>query len=286
MKNNRQQPSEQESDGDPETKGAHGVPKGVPRRDGSGLRAAIKALDGLGAVSLGGAGVLAFTTHKPSSVICLFIALSAFASAVFLTKYPSLKRSQKAKRQKAVRIFLMMEVLFIAASGVLFWFALSIGRQQPANTTAASFTASPAPNLGEIPMIGASPSTTTNGREFLDIDPEKLFAFFEKYNDAQAEGLVQPYIGKWFEIQGSVREIRRAVFWNKNARGIPGITVLMETARRDKNESSVWTTAEFDEKRWMDRAFVLRNKENIKLRGQIKHIFANGFRLEHCEIIE
>lgn len=171
-----------------------------------------------------------------------------------------------------------------------FWQTLSRSDpaiEAPRTPTPEANSPSPPPSLGEIPKIGASPSTATNGRQFLDIDPEKLFAFFEKYNDAQAEGLVRPYIGKWLEMQGRVTEVRNDDFWDKkNARFISGITVQMETARRDKKGSTVWTRAEFDEQRWIDRAFVLKKDEDIKVRGQIKYIFAHSFRLQHCEIIE
>lgn len=199
MENNRQEPPKQEPNRDTKTEGANGHPKSVTRRDGSGLRAVIKALDGVGALGLFGAGVLTFTTHKPFAVICLFIALSAFASAVFLTKYPSLKRSQRVKRQKAVRVFLTAELLFIAACGVLFWIAMSKTRQQPTNAARVPIPTL-APSLPMVSQSSISPSPTTNRRELLDIDPEKLPAFFEKYNEAQVDDLLKPYIGKWMEI--------------------------------------------------------------------------------------
>ena len=189
-------------------------------------------------------------------------------------------RSQAAKTLCVVAGLL----LFL---GCLIWqYRLSFPKQQ-IPTVLSMPVPTPTPNLREIPKIGASPSTATNGREFLDIDPEKLFAFFEKYNDAQAEGLVRPYIGKWLEMQGRVTEVTSDDFWDKkNARFISGISVRMETARGDKKESTVWTRAEFDEQRWIDRAFVLKKDEDIKVRGQIKYIFARSFRLQHCEIIE
>lgn len=219
-------------------------------------------------------GVLAYYRADTPLVWVTFLTVGAFLVAIYFYWH------SLGVKQICITLGLL---LFI---GCLIWqYRLSFPTQQISSAISTALP-TPTPSLGEIPKIGASPSAATNGREFLDIEPEKLFAFFEKYNDAQAEELVQPYIGKWLEMQGRVREVKRDVLRDKDFRPIPNITVRMETARRDKKESSVWTTAVFDEKRWMDRAFVLKNDEDIRVRGQIKYIFAHSFRLEHCEIIE
>jgi hypothetical protein len=122
----------------------------------------------------------------------------------------------------------------------------------------------------------------------LDIAPEKLVGFFEKYNEAQAEELTQPYIGTWMETQGRAIEISRDALLPNEGDGTIryGIAISLRTERKDKPKSPMVTHALFDERRWIDRAKVVNRNEIVSVRGRIKYVYSFGFYLEHCEIIE
>src|ERR1051326_111331 len=134
----------------------------------------------------------------------------------------------------------------------------------------------------ELPIAKAQEQTP------LDIAPEKLLGFFERYNHAQAEALVRPYLGKWMEVSGNVVEVRRErLISNESSQRITdGIEVTFETLTIKKAKSTVAIYAMFEEQRWMDRAMVLKRNEGIRVRGQIKSVLSSSFSLEHCEIIE
>lgn len=155
----------------------------------------------------------------------------------------------------------------------------------PQAQSAPSPVAQSAPNSTPTPVVNGT-VTNAEQRAPLDIAPEKLLAFFDKYNEAQAEGLAQPYIGKWLEMRGRVAEVTRELApLREDTRGIKyAIRVMLRTRRQGK--PYVVTQAVFEDQRWMDRAVVLKHNEDIKLRGQIKHVFSHGFYLEYCEIIE
>jgi len=126
-------------------------------------------------------------------------------------------------------------------------------------------------------------------REVLDIDPENLLAFFEKYDEAQANTQVEPYLGKWMELSARVTEIERHSVQPQVVGQRPAtiIDVTLRSSRRnDPKGNSMVTRARFDDQKWMERAFNLTRNKNTKVRGQIKYIYPYGFHLEHCEIIE
>jgi hypothetical protein len=277
---NSHNPAEQDADAQPKSKGADYHPT---RRDGSGLRATIKALDAVGAVGLGGAGVLWFTSHKFLAVCSLFVSLTAFLWAVFLTKYPSLKRSPKrAQYLGLLWLFLAQFVVSIACWVLIVRLAVQYVRQPNVFEPVASTQSSPSP----FPIASQVPASMPSDKEALDVDPEKLFAFFERYNDAQSEDLVKPYIGKWVQWSGRVTQVmNETLFPQKGERELRhGVNVFIDAKRRDNKTTS--TQAIFDDPRWIERAKVLKRGEDITVRGQIKSIWSFGFYLEHCEIIE
>lgn len=116
----------------------------------------------------------------------------------------------------------------------------------------------------------------TEERTPLDIDPEKLLAFFEKYNDVQAEELVGPYLYKWTEISGNVT----AVHYAKD-----GLVVFLKGRRSDKRKQYE-IQAMFEEQRWIDRAKVLKRNEKIRVRGQLMLVISDFVHLVSCEIVE
>lgn len=150
-------------------------------------------------------------------------------------------------------------------------------------------TSSPVASDKAAQSTAQPPAGDTQGRIFLDIAPEKLLDFFEKYNEAQAENLIRPYMGTWVELSGTVIGVRReALLPQEGDRTLRyGVEVTFSGPRADRPKTRLVHRALFEEQRWMDRAVVLKpNEEHIKVRGTIKYVFFYGFYLEHCEIIE
>lgn len=144
-------------------------------------------------------------------------------------------------------------------------------------------------NAERVTVPQAQPSVAQTAERIpLDIAPETLMDYFQKYNEAQAEGLIEPHIGKWIELSGKITGVRRAALVpGEGDRTLKyGIEVTFSSRRADRPKARVLHRALFDEQRWMDRAVVLQPKEDIKVRGPIKYVYFYGFYLEHCEIIE
>jgi hypothetical protein len=163
----------------------------------------------------------------------------------------------------------------------------ALGRQSSVpRTTTLVESLRPVP----VPVPSIADRSAVENREYLDIKREKLLEFFDKYNEAQSETLVKPYIGKWMEIPGRVRNVSREALPLSMQDGVPykwGIKVILSTASGDKKKlAHIVTQATFDDQRWMDRAAVLKRNEDIKIRGQIRLVFNSGFALDHCEIVE
>ncbi len=196
-------------------------------------------------------------------------------------------------RNRAMKAFLA--VLSLGMITVASLTVITIGQDKPwsnlfqKNTERSEMKSAPPPATQLTPAAPSDtrPSTGTTNDQ-LDIAPEKLLDFYEKYNEAQAEGLVQPYIGKWLEMSGRVTEVRRELApLREDTRGIKyAINVAIETRRQGSPKSHIVTQAIFEDQRWMDRAVVLKRGENIKVRGMIKSVYSSGFHLEHCEIVE
>ena len=188
-------------------------------------------------------------------------------------------------RKKRVVVTLVVGVVAAAFMfGMDRWMvSLKAQQQRQDDNVAAQVqpTASPVIQVKE-------PNTNREERVALDIAPEKPLDFFEKYNEAQAEGLIQPYIGKWLEMPGRVTEVSRELApLREDTRGIKyAINVVLRTRRTGKPNAYVVTHAVFEDQRWMDRAVVLKRNEDIKVRGRIKSVYSHGFHLELCEIIE
>jgi len=128
-----------------------------------------------------------------------------------------------------------------------------------------------------------SPLPSPSAREVLDVEPETLLAFFKKYNSAQAQKLVDAYIGKWVRFTGEVAD----VFPGETSGGRwpdPGPSVMMRIKR--SSSGSFTAFCDFEEQRWRDRAAVLRAEEKVTVFGQITRITDGFFVLKKCEFVK
>ncbi len=222
-----------------------------------------------------------FTSHGRVFIWALVASVVMFLGfALILLEWYIWKADPARQQVRTVFFSLSAAVCFVG----LLWPLRppSIVKNDPGRTEA--------PRSSPSPASSAISRTNLSEREFLDVDPEKLLDFFESYNEAQAEDLVKPYIGKWMETSG-------VVVWVRNERITEGATTVEQvingvvvgfksrTAKKRSPEGVI--QSQFDEQRWIDRARVLRPfKDTVKVRGQIRYIFSYGFYLKHCEIIE
>ncbi len=127
------------------------------------------------------------------------------------------------------------------------------------------------------------PSTAPNTTEriFIDITPEQLVGFYKKYNSAQADDLVKPYISQWVKVSGSVNDVNREKGFTEPD------TVRLSLAVEDANGWIVYAVlADFNDQRWMNRALVFRKDEKATVVGKIKRVMPSGMAVVNCEIVE
>lgn len=162
---------------------------------------------------------------------------------------------------------------------------LSFSARVPPDRPVPAPSPSPAGTLNQTLSV-PSPSPSSE-RQILDIDPEKLVAFFDRYNNAQAEDLTKPYLGKWMEISGRVWEVSNELLPPRSdIQGIRyGIKVSIYKPRQGKKR--ILARLMFEDAKWIERTRVLKpNAEDIKAFCQLKTVFEFGFILERCELIE
>jgi tRNA_anti-like len=166
-------------------------------------------------------------------------------------------------------------VLFV---GCLIWqYRLSFPKHE-ASSTVSTPTPSPA-KANSSPNPVAAPEE----RVLLDVKPEYLLDFFTKYNNVQAQKLVETYIGKWMKISGEVSD----VFPSETSGGTRldrGPSVMM-TKKAKKASGDIDVFCDFDDQRWKDRAAVLKRGDKITVFGQITRI-DRFFTLTKCEFVE
>jgi hypothetical protein len=166
-------------------------------------------------------------------------------------------------------------VLFI---GCLVWqYRLSFPKHE-----ARSALSMPTPNPEAPAKADASPTPVAVQEEriLLDVKPEYLVGFFKKYTTAQAQKLVETYIGKWVKISGTVKDVDRSVTLSDKP-GDPTVDLSTKSS-----EGSFRTAAYFKEQRWQDRALVLKPGDKITVFGRITRITWWGLTLEKCEFVE
>jgi hypothetical protein len=154
--NRKQQPEEKNPKTNSETKRASAHQEGVSVSDRGRRPAAIKGLELVGATGLALAlYLITIASHKISSILILFISLSSFVLAVYLTWLPSLKKAVKRRRLKIKRNFLLTETLVAI---LCFSFPLWSGRNEQ--------HAKSEPPSSPVPMLPVAPLILSNQKAF------------------------------------------------------------------------------------------------------------------------
>lgn len=158
---------------------------------------------------------------------------------------------------------------------ILVWvFAYQMMKQvdQPKERGVASKAA---PNSEVPPKPG---STANEERVLLDVKLEYLLGFFTKYNEAQAQKLIETYLGKWVQISGEVFDVSRYSDESIVTISPPTPTIF-------------GVLAQFEEQRWVDRVQVLNRGEPITVFGQLTKMKSISPKyvtiwLDKCEVVE
>ncbi len=121
----------------------------------------------------------------------------------------------------------------------------------------------------ETPPEQATSTQISDGRTIDSDDFQYLRSCFEGRTEIEAERLVQPYLGKWVRVSGTVANVvgggDRASF-----------TVTLENKYAFFN---------FREDRWRSRLEVLRQGAHISLLGRITSIHSWKIDIDDCELL-
>jgi hypothetical protein len=115
-------------------------------------------------------------------------------------------------------------------------------------------------------------------RVFLDKTPPDLAEIFNANISVKAEKLIEPFIGKWMKVWGSISNISRY----KDGSCFVYIRYLNKP--EDAWSKMTMAVLEFDA-RWNDRLSILDGGENITAIGEIERIGYQEVKLIKCELV-
>lgn len=122
------------------------------------------------------------------------------------------------------------------------------------------------------PMMAYQPPSE---RIFVDKTPQELTKIFKTYIDAQAEKLIQPYMGKWLRIAGPVQNASQIsgkfwqVFLHLESDSMFGIQIVLYFANT-----------------WTEHLSLISRGTNINVIGRISKISSGELDLQACELIQ
>lgn len=123
----------------------------------------------------------------------------------------------------------------------------------------------------EAPTVVAS--SKVSERVFVDVTPQELTKPFDTYVAAQAERLLQPYIGKWFRVTGPISNVHQHEnFWQV-------FTPFYTAPNRLPQHISLNFSVE-----WSGRLSVLARDATITAIGEIERIDSSTIFLRNCEL--
>jgi hypothetical protein len=134
----------------------------------------------------------------------------------------------------------------------------------------------PVPALAVATILPPVTHQTSQASErvYVDLTPEQLIGIFRTHVTAQAERLVERYIGKWLRVVGQVYDVDnigdlwRMSLWFDSVKGEPGFLVLFEFHSP-----------------WRERLEILDKGTAIFVDGRIKEVDAAVMRLKECEVV-
>jgi len=107
-------------------------------------------------------------------------------------------------------------------------------------------------------------------KEFLQVTPEYLLSIREdrKYTSVQIDRMLEPYIGKWMKIDGSIRDISSSCLMVRIPRP------------SEKYEDYYFDIALYFEAEWAGRFHALGAGHRVLAIGKLRRIYAGAVELE------
>jgi len=127
---------------------------------------------------------------------------------------------------------------------------------------------------GATPSI-ASPRTDASGRIFVggNTTPVSLSEFFKNHTSMEANRFIEPYLGKWIDISGKIREIAE---YSDDT-----IIIYLDI----ESSSTLLVSGEFGVS-WKDKIAIMRKGDQVEIRGSIKRVSSGIFSMVNCEVLE
>jgi hypothetical protein len=122
-----------------------------------------------------------------------------------------------------------------------------------------------------IKTISQQPNTEE--RMVVSVTPNYLLGFYKSYTAAQADKLLEEYVGKWIKISLKIANVHVHSLVDGHIVG------------HDANEKSVFISAIFNEQKWIDRIRILQLGEIIVVTGKIEKVSGGTLCLNNCEIV-
>jgi hypothetical protein len=118
------------------------------------------------------------------------------------------------------------------------------------------------------------PLGQSEGRIFVsaDVTSKFLIGLFEKHKTIDAKKLVEPFIGMWMQVSGSLSDVSE----------LKSYGVIVHLKRASLVEA---TTALFFDQEWVDRLSILQKGSDITVIGQISDVDGLRVQLNHCELV-
>jgi hypothetical protein len=131
----------------------------------------------------------------------------------------------------------------------------------------------PAPVSYQTPRPYSTPE-----RNYVDVKPRYLAAFFKSHTAIQAAEMVAVYIGSWIRLSGSVGNVM------KNGPTRWQLTFTSRFSLLRVQEPTVFMY--FVGERWATRLATLRPGDKVIVDGRIREVDTLAVHLEDCEFVD
>jgi RecG-like helicase len=105
-----------------------------------------------------------------------------------------------------------------------------------------------------------------------NLSPGHLIGLTENLSEEEAYRVIEPYVGKWVEVSGSVKDTT-----------ITGKSFIMLINAKWTHHTIV---AVFREQEWRTHVEDLKKGDRVRIAGQVKKANILALYLENCEVVE
>jgi hypothetical protein len=197
----------------------------------------------------------------------------SFIALVYLVWPKDPNRGNPGVSSLPLSVWILVCALLIA--GILH-FAAAVIQRKEVPVIGPVPAPSPSPLPVTVPAAVSLPSIRVEGRNFVSasVTPEYLLSLFEDHTSIQAQRLIEPFIGKWMSVSGSLDEVissnPKSAQVTFSGRGLS--SNLARIYMYFRTEDSV------------ERLSILRRGDGMIVVGQITLVNAVQLDLDNCEL--